>query len=411
MLGDALFERALAADRQRLQRHRDELLARMALHDDSGRRARGLNAPAVLAIETSPPGARVSLRTTTTGTDGRRRLGEARDLGVTPVQDVEIPSGSHLLTLEAGGRAARYPILLGRDERRRVAVDLPLASEIPPGFVYIPAGRFLFGSALDEARRKRFLSTVPVHEMETDAYLIARHEVTYRDWIAYLRALPPEERARRTPRIGAAALIGGLALRELEDGVFQLIFQPSEQAYTAAEGEPLTYGSRRARAAQDWQRFPVSGISLHDAEAYAEWLSATGRVRGARLCTEQEWERAARGADDRELPHGDALAPGDANFDETYGKEAASMGPDEVGSHPASRSPFGLDDMAGNVFEWTRSSLEQGKSVIRGGAYFYDALTALSTNRSTLEPGLRDPRLGVRLCAPAPRAALQASVR
>ena len=164
----------------------------------------------------------------------------------------------------------------------------------------------------------------------------------------------------------------------------------------------MVFAGRRARATQDWLHFPVAGISRHDADAYAAWLRSTGRVPGARLCSELEWERAARGADDREMPHGDTLDPEDANFDETYAKDAASMGPDEVGSHPASRSPFGLDDMAGNVFEWTDSTIEPGGSVARGGAYFYDQMTARSTNRTTLEPNMRDPRLGMRLCATAP---------
>jgi len=107
----------------------------------------------------------------------------------------------------------------------------------------------------------------------------------------------------------------------------------------------------------------------------------------------------------------DRLDPDDANFDETYGRDAAAMGPDEVGSHPASRSPFGLDDMAGNVFEWTTSSLDPGKSVARGGAYFYDRMTARSTNRNPLEPGLRDPRLGLRICAAAPGAIAHVDAR
>ena len=72
---------------------------------------------------------------------------------------------------------------------------------------------------------------------------------------------------------------------------------------------------------------------------------------GARLCSELEWERAARGGDDRMFPHGDELRAEDANIDLTYGRVDSAYGPDAVGSHPASRSPFGVDDLAGNVLE------------------------------------------------------------
>ena len=150
-----------------------------------------------------------------------------------------------------------------------------------------------------------------------------------------------------------------------ERGTWTLRFQPGGVPYTVRLGERLRYAKRDRRVEQDWLRFPVTGISFEDAEAYASWLDRTGRVPGARLCTELEWERAARGEDGREFPHGDSLAPDDANVDLTYGKEPGGFGPDEVGSHPASRSPFGVDDLAGNAWEWTRSSLEPGK---RGGA-------------------------------------------
>ena len=56
-------------------------------------------------------------------------------------------------------------------------------------------------------------------------------------------------------------------------------------------------------------------------------------------------------ADARTFPSGPALAPDDANIDSTYGREPLAFGPDEVGSHPGSRSPIGADDMAGNVWE------------------------------------------------------------
>ena len=76
------------------------------------------------------------------------------------------------------------------------------------------------------------------------------------------------------------------------------------------------------------------------------------------------------------------------------------MGPDEVGSHPASRSPFGLDDMVGNAFEWTIS--EHGGYMLRSGSYQHDQKTAHLTNRSPMNGMVRDPAVGFRLCATPP---------
>jgi formylglycine-generating enzyme required for sulfatase activity len=75
------------------------------------------------------------------------------------------------------------------------------------------------------------------------------------------------------------------------------------------------------------------------------------------------------------------------------------MGADEVGSHPDSRSPFGVDDMAGNAFEWTASDARPGRYVLKGGSYFYDAKTARISNRQEAVPSLRVASVGLRLCA------------
>jgi formylglycine-generating enzyme required for sulfatase activity len=149
----------------------------------------------------------------------------------------------------------------------------------------------------------------------------------------------------------------------------------------------------------------VSAVSYDDAIAFAAWLDRTGRVRGARLCDDYEWERAARGADARLFPGGDALAPDDANIDETYGRVPLAFGPDEVGSHPGSRSPVGADDMAGNVWEWTRSVEApevQDAPLVRGGSWYQGKLSARSMNREYGEPTERTPLIGVRLCATPP---------
>jgi formylglycine-generating enzyme required for sulfatase activity len=280
-------------------------------------------------------------------------------------------------------------------------VQLPLLRKgtLPEGFLYVPSGQVLFGSDADD-RVREFFNTSPLHERMVPGFLIARHETTYAQWIAFLEALSPEERQRHVPAVGSA-YHGQLKLA-WKDGSWHLSLQPSAIAYEVRAGQKLRYSKRDRRQEQDWLRMPVAGIPFESAKAYAAWVAR--RVPGARLCSELEWERAARGADGREFPHGDTLEPDEANVDVTYGKEAGGFGPDEVGSHPASRSPFGVDDMAGNVWEWTRSSMEKDRPVVRGGAYYFGANTARSANRELPEAGLRDQSVGMRLCADLPDA-------
>jgi formylglycine-generating enzyme required for sulfatase activity len=140
-------------------------------------------------------------------------------------------------------------------------------------------------------------------------------------------------------------------------------------------------------------------VSFDDANAFAAWLDRTGRVPGARLCDEYEWERAARGADARMFPSGARLAPDDANIDVTYGREPLAFGPDEVGAHPGSRSPIGADDIAGNVWELMRSVHTPGIPAVRGGSWYQGEASAQSQNREDGEVSQRSVTLGLRLCA------------
>ncbi len=397
LLGDVLYARALLADREHHSEQHDELLDRLALHDAGGAHKQKLDAPAALSIGSTPPGAGVTIGRFVEDAHRTLHLADAGPLGETPIATKTLPPGSYLLTLTMQGRATtRYPILLSRAEHVEIMVPLPAADRIPEGFVYVPGGRFLFGCTASEETRRSFFNTAPLHESRTGPFLVAKHEVTYAEWIEFLRSLSPEEKARRTPHV--QGLTGALELRELPGDTWQLSIQPTTHVYTAQAGEEIHYEARSRRAVQDWLRFPVSGVSPEDAEAYVAWLAGTGRVPGARLCAEAEWERAARGADDRDYPHGYHLDPDDADIDQTYGKAPLAFGPDEVGSHPASRSPFGLDDMCGNAFEWTRLSLAPNEHVLRGGGFYYDATTARIANRQVPEPTIHDANIGLRVC-------------
>lgn len=117
---------------------------------------------------------------------------------------------------------------------------------------------------------------------------------------------------------------------------------------------------------------PVVQVSAKDAEAFC-------RHYGMRLPSEDEWEYAARGAPGFRYPWGNSLnataLPGLANAG-SYACCAASdadgyLRTAPVGSFPSGRSPFGLDDMAGNVWEWTSSRFpgSPGQRVIRGGGW------------------------------------------
>jgi formylglycine-generating enzyme required for sulfatase activity len=398
-LGQALFERAQLAElefRTADLTHHVEQLQRL----DTGGRAIALwTRPGSVDIRTTPAGAQLVLERYELGVDDGNHLIPIPVSGpfTSPSGVRTLPSGSYRVTAtKAGFVETRYPFLVKRGQAEQFDIRLVPAGEVPADFVYVPEGRFLYGDA-DEDWRLGFLNAAPIHERVAPAFFIKAHETTFGEWLEFLRDLPPAERRLRTP--SSVAVQGSVVLRQSTNAVWSLELNISGPKTKARESLPIVYPTRHVRASQDWLRMPVLGISPKDMEAYFEWLSRTDRVRGARFCSELEWERAARGADGRVYPAAQSrVTSEDANIDVTYGRVRGSFGPDEVGSHPRSRSPFGVDDMTGNSWEAVTAT-EGGEYVVRGGSYYHSGTSARLTNREGIDKESRSYVLGVRVCA------------
>ena len=154
--------------------------------------------------------------------------------------------------------------------------------------------------------------------------------------------------------------------------------------------------------------YPVVGVAWYEAAAYAAWLSAQTN-QTFRLPTEAEWEKAARGTDGRVYPWGDTWELGRCNSEEAkVGKTTP------VGKYPTGASPYGLLDMAGNVWEWTYSeyrsypylpndgreaihNMAQKHFTLRGGSWSARPFFLRTSNRNLDTPSTDRNNAGFRI--------------
>ena len=233
----------------------------------------------------------------------------------------------------------------------------------------IPAGTFIMGSDTD------LPNEAPMHEIYLEAYYIGKTEVTnaeyYRFWL--------------------------------------------ETGGAGSEHTPISYGGEFGtwpEIAKTQPDHPVIGVSWHSAAAYAAW-------RGMRLPTEAEWEKAARGTNARRWPWGNTFKQRIKNTNthaNVWDQSGAYLQP--VASYATGISPYGAQDMAGNVWEWVADWYSEtfyhhtpdrnpkgpkvgSRRVVRGGSWLNAEMLARCSTRIGQYPKIGTSFIGFRLAKDA----------
>jgi len=169
-----------------------------------------------------------------------------------------------------------------------------------------------------------------------------------------------------------------------------------------------------ARQRFQFANHPCDNVSWYQAVAFCRWLS-TKLGYEVRLPTEQEWEKAARGTDGRKFPWGNTYVSGFANIDETI--QYATVGSYHLrhttaaGMYPQGASPYGVMDMAGNVWEWCLNEYSYPENievlgiatrVLRGGVWHLSVDFAHCSYRDWSSPRYGYDYLGFRLVCASP---------
>lgn len=349
---------------------------------DNGTYAAFLAGNGRISVETEPAGANVTLFRV----DERDRVMQpvdGRELGPTPLLQVEVPVGSYALQIVADGhRSVVVPLYVDRMEHALQHVRLMPQGVLPPDLALVPAGPFWMGGD------SLAFGASPRERRDVSEFAIAIRPVTMGEYLAFLNDLSradPLAARFRAPRESAEAA----AYVTLQpDGTWAL------PAMTR-DGDALRHD------------LPVFGVSWDDARAYCEWR---GRREGVlyRLPREEEWEKAARGVDGRFFPWGDYADGGFCKCNESRGQRPR---PEPVGAYAATdRSPYGVEDMGGGVGEWCDGWFDEDQSLrpVRGGSWSWPAHYARVCTRQGHLPREVFAHVGFRLVRELPRVLTRA---
>jgi formylglycine-generating enzyme required for sulfatase activity len=238
-----------------------------------------------------------------------------------------------------------------------LAAHLAMAA-VPDDMVLVPAGEFSMGSPEGDPDEK------PAHKVQISAFFMDKYEVTVKQYAAFL-----QESGGDRP----------------------------------AEWKTMNKTANQNR--------PVMGVDWAEAARYCKWA-------GKRLPTEAEWEKAARGTDGRLYPWGnDPPTPLHANYGKKEWNNHEALVP--VGTLEAGKSPYGIYDMAGNVWEWVSDWYDNdyyknspsdspagpptgGFKVIRGGSWNTSARNLRAADRYFDPPSFRSQYVPGFRCAKTP---------
>ena len=255
--------------------------------------------------------------------------------------------------VKEGEKLARNHDLTGAAAKYQAALDLnpPLDTLV---YVRVPAGEFTMGSdATADKYAKNYEK--PQHNVTLREFWIQRTEVS-------------------NAQYGACVQVGACT-------------KPDNTRWEKAQ-------------LQNW---PVTDVSWTQAISYTQWM-------GGRLPSEAEWEKACRGTEARIYPWGNE-APTRALANSNFNEGTLT----DVGSYPNGKSPYGLVDMAGNVFEWTNSKYrdypyktEAGREELtgddtrslRGGAFIFGDSDVRCAYRNKDTPDYRILYVGFRVASP-----------